>query len=103
MSAIDITMDNFKKEVLESEKPVLLDFWAEWCPPCRILSSVVEEIAEENADIKVCKVNADKETALADAFKIMAMPTLIFIKDGEIASFIVGAKPKAAILDIIGA
>lgn len=103
MSAVDITMDNFVSEVLESDKPVLLDFWAEWCPPCRMLTPVVEEIAMENEDIKVCKINTDKETALADAFKIMAMPTLIFIKNGEVSSFIVGAKPKSVILDMIGA
>ena len=103
MSAVDITIDNFVSEVLESDKPVLLDFWAEWCPPCRMLSPVVEEIANEKEDIKVCKINADKETALADAFKIMAMPTLIFIKDGAVSSFIVGAKPKSVILEMIGA
>ena len=102
MSAITITKDNFDKEVLNSDKPVLLDFWAAWCGPCRMVSPIVDEIADEENSIKVGKINVDEQPELASQFKVMSIPTLVVIKDGKIAETAVGAKPKNAILAMVG-
>lgn len=101
MSVIHIDKNNFQKEVMESDKPVLLDFWATWCMPCRMIGPVIEEIAEERADIKVGKINVDEQPELAGQFKVMSIPTLLVIKDGKIANQSVGVRSKEAILDMI--
>ncbi len=92
-----VTNENFETEVLASEKPVLVDFWAEWCGPCKMLSPVVDEIAEENSDVKVCKVNVDEAGDIAMRFGIMSIPTLLLFKDGKLADQSVGLVPKASI------
>lgn len=101
MSVMVVTKDNFEKEVLKSDIPVLLDFWAPWCGPCRMVSPVVDEISQEISHAKVGKVNVDEQPELAAQFQIMSIPTLVVIKDGKIASTTVGAKPKAEILNMI--
>ena len=101
MSAIRIHKDNFEREVMQSEKPVLLDFWAPWCGPCRMVGPIVEEIAAERPDIKVGKINVDEETALAQRFGVMSIPTLLVIKDGKIVNQAIGARPKSAILALL--
>ena len=101
MSVITITKENFQQEVLASDKPVLLDFWASWCGPCRMVSPIVDEIAEEREDIKVGKVNVDEESELAARFRVMSIPTLVVMKDGEIVNQSVGARPKAQILAML--
>ena len=98
MSVITVTKENFQSEVLESDKTVLIDFWAEWCGPCRMLSPVVDEIANEQTDVKVCKVNVDNEPELATQFGVMSIPTLVVIKDGEVVNQSVGVQPKESIL-----
>ena len=97
MSVITITKSNFQQEVLSSEKPVLLDFWAGWCGPCRMVSPTVDEIAAERSDIKVGKINVDDEPELAAQFRIASIPTLIVIRDGKIVNQAVGVRPKAMI------
>ena len=101
MSAINITKENFEAEVLQSDRKVLLDFWASWCGPCRIVVPIVEEIAEENEDIKVGKVNVDEQTELASQFGIMSIPTLVVMEGGKEINRKMGAMPKAAILDML--
>ena len=101
MSAIKITKENFQSEVLNSEKPVLVDFWASWCGPCRMVGPIIDEIAEENEDIKVCKINVDEEIELAAQFQVMSIPTLVVFKDGQVVNKSLGAKPKAQILDLV--
>ena len=98
---IEITMDNFEKEVLDCEKTVLVDFWATWCGPCMMLAPTVEEIAKERTDIKVCKVNVDEETELAEAFRIEAIPTLVAMKNGRMTGQLRGAYPKEQILALL--
>ena len=101
MSAININKDNFRNEVLNSEKPVLLDFWASWCGPCRMVSPIVDEIAAERGDIKVGKVNVDEERELAGQFGVMSIPTLAVIKGGRVVNQMVGARPKSQILAML--
>ena len=101
MSVIHVTKDTFEKEVLQSEKTVLLDFWASWCGPCRMVSPVLDEIAAERPDIKVCKVNVDEEAQLATQHSIMSIPTLMVFKNGEKTNQALGALPKARILDLL--
>jgi len=96
MAEINLTKDTFDTEVMKSEIPVLIDFWATWCGPCRMLSPIIEEIAEEyDGKVKVCKVNVDEEPELANAFSISSIPTLIVIKDGKIVGKSLGYRPKA--------
>jgi len=101
MTALNITADNFHDEVLKSDKPVLLDFWAAWCGPCRMVVPIVEEIARERSDIKVGKVNVDEQPELAGRFGVMSIPTLVVMKDGKVVNQQMGARPKAQILAML--
>ena len=101
MSVINIKKNNFQNEVLNSEMPVLLDFWAPWCGPCRMVSPIVDEIAAERGDIKVGKVNVDEERELAGQFGVMSIPTLVVIKGGRVVNQMVGARPKSQILAML--
>jgi len=101
MAVTTITIENFEKEVLQSEKTVLIDFWASWCGPCRMLSPIVDEIAEERTDVKVGKVNVDEQEELAVKFGIMSIPTLIVFQNGKPVRQSAGVQPKAAILDML--
>ena len=101
MSAVNINLNNFRQEVLNSDKPVLLDFWAPWCGPCRMVVPMVEQIADERPDIKVGKVNVDEEYELAGKFRISSIPTLLVLRDGKVVNQAMGARPKQAILDLL--
>ena len=101
MSVITINKNNFREEVLCSDKPVLLDFWSSWCGPCRMVSPIVDEIAAERSDIKVGKINVDEQPELAGQFQIISIPTLVVVKDGRIVNQAVGARPKAQILAML--
>ncbi|MDE6590054.1 MAG: thioredoxin [Oscillospiraceae bacterium] len=101
MSVQTITKENFDELVLRSEKPVLVDFWAEWCGPCRMVSPIVDEIADERDDIVVGKVNVDEEGELAMRFGVMSIPALLVFKGGEVAQKAVGARPKDALLELL--
>ena len=101
MPAININLNNFQSEVLSSEKKVLLDFWAPWCGPCRMVVPIVKEIADERPDIKVGKINVDEEVELASQFGIMSIPTLVVIENGNIVNQAMGARPKDAILAML--
>lgn len=101
MSAISVNKNNLGQEVLNSDKPVLMDFWAPWCGPCRMVVPLVEEIAKERSDIKVVKINVDEEQELAMQFGVMSIPTLVVMKDGKIVNQVTGARPKAQILAML--
>ena len=100
MSIVHITKENFQSVVLESPKPVLIDFWAVWCGPCKMIAPIVEEIAAERADIVVAKIDVDQEMELAVRFGISSIPTLVLMKDGKAAATLVGYRPKADILKL---
>ena len=102
MAAIDINKNNFQNEVMDSEKKVLLDFWAPWCGPCRMVSPVLDEIAKERPDIKVCKVNVDEEYDLAGQYKVVSIPTLMVLNNGVVEDRALGARPKKQILAMLG-
>ena len=101
MSVIHINKENFHQEVIASDKPVLLDFWAPWCGPCRLLAPILDEVAQERGDIKVAKVNVDEEPELAGQFRVYSIPTLAVMKDGQLIHQSAGARPKAQILNMI--
>ena len=101
MSAININKNNFQNEIMDSEKTVLLDFWAPWCAPCRMVAPIIEEIASERPDIKVGKINVDEQPELASKFSIMSIPTLVVMKNGKIVQQVSGARPKKAILEML--
>lgn len=100
MSVLVINKENFENEIIRSDKPVLLDFWASWCGPCRMVSPIVDEIAEEHPEYKVGKVNVDEQPELAAAFQVMSIPSLFILKDGKVVNQSTGAKPKQQILDM---
>lgn len=101
MKTMNISRENFPNEVLKADRPVLLDFWAPWCGPCRMVIPIVEEIANERADIKVGKVNVDEQPELASAFGVMSIPTLVVMKDGKVVNQSMGARPKKDILAML--
>ena len=101
MKVLHINKDNFHKEVMNSEKPVLLDFFASWCGPCKMVAPILDEIAEEREDIKVCKVDIDEQPALASRFRVMSVPTLMVMKEGRIVEQSNGASPKHQILAMV--
>ncbi|MGI5934640.1 MAG: thioredoxin [Lawsonibacter sp.] len=101
MSVIHIDRNNFQSEVLGSDRPVLLDFWAPWCGPCRMVGPILDEIAGERSDIKVAKINVDEQPELAGQFGVMSIPTLVVMKDGRIVQQAVGVRPKAQILSML--
>lgn len=102
MSVLHVTKQNFSEEVMNSDKPVLLDFWAPWCGPCRMVGPILDEIAVERSDIKVCKVNVDEEVELAATFRVASIPTLLVIKNGKVVNQSIGARPKQQILALLG-
>lgn len=101
MSAIQVTSANFEQEVIRSDKPVLVDFWASWCGPCRMVAPILEQIAQEREDIKVCKINVDEQPELAAAFNIMSIPTLMVVKEGKVTNKAMGTRPKEQILAML--
>lgn len=101
MSIIKLTKDSYHNEVMETEKVVVIDFWATWCGPCKMMAPVVEEVAKDYPDVKVCKINVDEEPELSNAFKIVSIPTIVVIKNGEIIDSVVGYRPKEDIEKII--
>ena len=101
MAEIKLTKHNFEAQVIKSTVPVLIDFWATWCGPCQMIAPIIEEIAEENDDFKVCKVNVDEEPELANAFAVSSIPTLVVVKDKEVAKSAVGYMPKEKILELL--
>ena len=101
MSAVNINKTNFQNEVMNSEKPVLLDFWAPWCGPCRMVGPILDEIAAERGDFKVGKINVDEQPELAGQFGVMSIPTLVVMKNGKVINQAVGVRPKAQILAML--
>ena len=102
MEPLHITVNNFEQEVLQSDKPVLIDFWASWCGPCRMQTPVIEELSKELSDVKVGKINVDEEASLAAKYNIMSIPTLMVVKDGKVVKTAVGLQSKAALLHMLG-
>lgn len=101
MKEIELTNENFENEVIKSDKPVLIDFWATWCGPCQMIAPIIEEIANEKNDIKVCKVNVDEEPELASAFQVASIPMLAVVKNGEVTNTAVGYMPKESVLQLL--
>lgn len=101
MAALHITKESFEQEVLQADKPVLVDFWASWCGPCRMLLPVIEELADEVTTAKICKINVDEQPELAAQFKVMTIPTLILFKNGKVAETSIGVKSKSAVLNML--
>ena len=101
MAALKITKDNFQTEVLEANGTVLVDFWASWCGPCKMIGPIIDQIADERSDVKFCKINVDDEPELAAKFRVMSIPTLLVFKGGEVVNQSMGAKPKTAILAML--
>lgn len=102
MSVLKITKENFEKEVMQSDKPILLDFWASWCGPCKMVGPVVEQVAAETAEVaRVGKINVDEEQELAQAFKVMSIPTLVVIKEGKVVKSTVGVQSKQTLLSML--
>ncbi|NLD52502.1 MAG: thioredoxin [Clostridiales bacterium] len=101
MSVVTVTQQNFEQEVLKSDKPVLVDFWAVWCGPCRMVAPILEEIAKENPGVKVAKVNVDEEQNLAMQYGVRSIPTMVLFRGGQVAKTAVGARPKASILQML--
>ena len=101
MSVMHIQKENFQEEVMNADRPVLLDFWASWCGPCQMLGPVIDQIADERDEVKVCKVNVDEQPELASQFGVMSIPTLVVMKEGKIVNKSVGAKPKEQILAML--
>ncbi|HOV68762.1 MAG TPA: thioredoxin [Clostridia bacterium] len=101
MSVINVTKNNFESEVLNSDKPVLLDFWAPWCGPCRMVAPIIDEIAQEDKSIKVCKINVDEQPELAMKYGVMSIPTLMVVKQGKVVNKSVGAKNKVSIMSMV--
>lgn len=101
MSVIHVNKNSFQEEVLNSKQPVLLDFWASWCGPCRMISPILDELAEENPDVKFVKINVDEEPELANQFQVMSIPALFVLQNGEVVAQSLGVKPKAQILAML--
>ncbi len=101
MSVLHITKENFQQEVLNADRPVLVDFWASWCGPCRMVSPILDEIAQEREDVKICKINVDEQPELAAQYQVMSIPTLMVVKNGQVVSQSAGARPKAKILELL--
>ena len=101
MSVVYVNQENFENEVLKSDKKVLVDFYADWCGPCRMVAPILDDIAKEHPEYKICKVNVDEQPDLASAFDVMSIPTLIVVENGEVVNQAMGAKPKAQILDML--
>lgn len=101
MAVVDVTVDTFETEVLKAEGTVLVDFWAAWCAPCRMLSPIIDQIADEKPDVKVCKVNIDEQAALAIDYKVMSIPTVLVFKNGEVANKSIGVVSKSELLEML--
>lgn len=101
MAVIKLTTENFEQEVMQADQPVLVDFYADWCGPCQMMGPVVEEIADETPDIKVCKLNIDEQIEIAQRFRVMTIPTFMAFKNGESVGKQIGAVPKSALLDLV--
>ncbi len=101
MSVLSVTSEAFEKEVINSDKPVLVDFYADWCGPCRMMSSVIDEISDERSDIKVCKINIDEQRGLAERFSVQSIPTIMIFKNGSVTRCEVGSRPKRAVLEML--
>ena len=101
MAVLHVTKENFEQEVLKSDKPVLLDFWASWCGPCRMLSPILDELAAENPDVKVVKINTDEQMELATQFNVMSIPAIFVVKDGQVVNQTVGVQPKESLLALV--